>query len=93
VLVFDAANALNSNAVCNGAIRLKQGRPGLFNVYAVYCRSEQVMSKTTAWTPANGPTDPRIDGLFRQLFQVVFSDSPALNLNLGGGDRPFTSRT
>jgi hypothetical protein len=87
VLVFDAANDLNSNAVCNGAIRLKQGRPGVFNLYAVYCRNDQVMSETTAWTPASGPSDPRIDGLFRQLFQVVFSDSPALRPNLGGGER------
>ena len=85
VLVFDPANDLNSSAVCNGAIRLKQGRPGVFNVYAVYCRNDQVMSETTAWTPASGPTDPRIDGLFRQLFQVVFSDLPALRPNLGGG--------
>jgi hypothetical protein len=84
VLVFDAANDLNSNAVCNGSIRLKQGRPGVFNVYDVYCRSDQVMSETTAWTPASGETDPRIDGLFRQLFQVVFSDSPVLKPNLGG---------
>jgi hypothetical protein len=43
------------------------------------------MSETTAWTSATGPTDPRIDGLFRQVFQVVFSDSPALKPNLGGG--------
>src|ERR1700704_6548596 len=69
VLVFDAANDLNSNAVCNGAIRLKQGRPGVFNLYAVYCRNDQVMSETTAWTPASTPADPRIDGLFRELFQ------------------------
>jgi hypothetical protein len=85
VLVFNAANDLNSNAVCNGAIRVKPGRPGLLNLYAVYCRNDQVMSETTAWTLATGPTDPRVDGLFRQLFQVVFSDSPALKPNLGGG--------
>ena len=65
--------------------RVKQGRPGIFNLYAVYCRNDQVMSETTAWTPASGPADPRIDGLFRELFQVVFSDSPALKPNLGGG--------
>jgi hypothetical protein len=85
VLVFNAANDLNSNAVCNGAIRLQQGRPGVFNLYAVYCRNDQVMSETTAWTPASGPADARIGGLFRELFQVVFSDSPALKPNLGGG--------
>jgi hypothetical protein len=85
VLVFNAANDLNSSAVCSGAIRVKQGRPGVFNLYAVYCRNDQVMSETTAWTPASTPADPRIDGLFRELFQVVFSDSPALKPNLGGG--------
>jgi hypothetical protein len=69
---------LNSSAVCNGAIRLKQDRPGMLNLYAVYCRNDQVMSETTAWTPAIGPNDPRVEGPFRQLFQVVFSDSPAL---------------
>jgi hypothetical protein len=61
------------------------GPAGRLQVYAVYCRNGQVMSETTAFTPASGPTDPRIDGLFRQLFQVVFSDSPALRPNLGGG--------
>ena len=66
---------------------MKPGRAGVFNVYAVYCRNDQVMSETTAWTPASGPTDPRIDGLFRQLFQVVFSNSPALRHNLNGGNR------
>lgn len=85
VLVFDAANDLNSSAVCNGETRFKPGRPGLFNLYAVYCRNDQVLSETTAWTPANGPTDPRIGELFRELFMVVFSDSPALKPNLGGG--------
>jgi hypothetical protein len=43
------------------------------------------MPETTASTPATAAADPRIDGLFRELFQVVFSDSPALKPNLGGG--------
>jgi hypothetical protein len=85
VLVFDAANDLGSNAVCNGVTRFKPGRPGVFNLFAVYCRNDQVMSETTAWTPATGPTDPRIGELFRELFQVVFSDSPALKPQTGGG--------
>jgi hypothetical protein len=85
VLIFDAANDLGSNAVCNGVTRFKPGRPGVFNVYAVYCRNDQVMSETTAWTPASGPADPRIGQLFRELFQVVFSDSPALKPQIGGG--------
>jgi hypothetical protein len=45
------------------------------------------MSETTAWTPATGPADPRVVGLFRELLQVVFSDSPALKPQSGGGDR------
>jgi len=88
VLVFNAANDLNSSAVCNGAIRLKQDRPGMLNLYAVYCRNDQVMSETTAWTPATGPADPRIEQLFRELFQVVFSDSQALRPLNGFRGRP-----
>ena len=87
VLVFDSALDLGSDSVCRDVSRFKPSQPGVFYVYAVYCRNDQVMSETTAWTPANGPNDPRVDGLFRQLFQVVFSDSPALKPNLGGGDR------
>src|SRR5882757_10112474 len=44
VLVFDAANDLNSSAVCNGAIRTTEGRPGVFYLYAVYCRNDQALS-------------------------------------------------
>ena len=53
------------------------GRPGLVYVYAVYCRNDQALSETTAWVPATGPTDPRVAQLFRELFQVVFTDSQA----------------
>jgi hypothetical protein len=38
ILVFDAANDLNSNNVCNGVTRFKQpARPGTFSLYAVNC--------------------------------------------------------
>ncbi len=78
VLTFNPAPDYGSNAVCAGAPpRFKPGTPGTFYVFAVYCRNDQVMSETTAWTPASGPADPRIGELFRQLFMVVFSDSPA----------------
>lgn len=88
VLVFDAANDLNSNNVCNGETRFKQPtRPGLFSLYAVYCRNDQVLSETTAWTPVSDPNDPRIGELFRELFQVVFSDSPALRPQQGNDRR------
>jgi len=87
VLVFDPALDLGSDPVCRGVTRFKPGQPGLFYVYAVYCRNDQAMSETTAWTPATGPADPQIQQLFRELFQVVFSDSPALRPQTGGGDR------
>jgi len=88
VLTFDPANDYGSNSVCAGVPpRFKPGRPGMFYVFAVYCRNDQVLSETTAWTAANGPNDPRIAELFRQLFQVVWSDSPALRPQVGGSDR------
>ena len=75
VLVFDPANNLDAYAVCAGTdMRFRQGRPGTFYVYAIYCRNEQALSYTTAWTAATGPTDPRIEQLFRELFMVVFPD-------------------
>ena len=75
VLIFDPANNLNADPVCAGQDpRFRQGRPGLFYVYAIYCRNDLALSFTTAWTPATGPTDPRIEQLFRELFMVVFSD-------------------
>jgi hypothetical protein len=75
VLVFDPANNLNSDPVCaGGEIRFRPTKPGRFYVYAIYCRNDQTMSQTTAWTDAAGPTDPRIERLFRELFPVVFSE-------------------
>ena len=87
VLVFDSALDLGSDSVCRGVTRFRQGQPGLFYLYAVYCRNDQPMSETTAWTPAAGPDDPRIQQLFRELFQVVFSDSAALRPLTGRGGR------
>ena len=75
VLVFDPANNLNSGPVCAGEPpRFRPGTPGRFYVYAIYCRNDQAMSQTTAWTDATGPTDPRIERLFRELFPVIFSE-------------------
>lgn len=88
VLTFDPANDYGSNSVCAGVPpRFKPGRPGIFYVFAVYCRNDQVLSETTAYTAATGPTDPRVGELFRELFQVVWSDSPALRPQQGGTDR------
>lgn len=88
VLTFDPANDYGSNSVCAGIPpRFKPGRPGVFYVFAVYCRNDQVLSETTAWVGASGPNDPAIAELFRQLFQVIWSDSPALRPQVGGSDR------
>lgn len=87
VLVFDPASDLGSSAVCSGVRRLQAGQPGLLNVYAVYCRNDQVMSETTGRTPATGMNDPRVTALFRELLLVVFSDSPALRPQTGGDRR------
>lgn len=78
VLVFDYANDLRADAVCEGTRRTGPGKPGLFRVFAIYCRNELALSQTTAWTPANGPNDPRIEQLFRELFMVIFNDSMSL---------------
>ncbi|WP_421998775.1 hypothetical protein [Reyranella sp.] len=87
-LIFDPALDYGSNQVCAGAPpRFRQGKPGVFYAFAVYCRNDQVLSETTAWTSASGPNDPRIGELFRELFQVIWSDSPALRPQLGGSDR------
>jgi hypothetical protein len=75
VLVFDPANNLNADPVCAGEPpRFQPGKPGRFYVYAIYCRNDRAMSFTTAWTQATGPSDPRIEQLFRQLFMVIFTD-------------------
>lgn len=87
VLVSNAANDLNGDSVCRGTTRLKPGRPGVVNLFAVYCRNDMAMSMTTATTPAATPADPNVSKLFRELFMVVFSDSPALKPNAGGIDR------
>lgn len=87
VLVSNAANDLNGDSVCKGTTRFQPGRAGVLNLFAVYCRNDMVMSMTTAWTPASSPSDPNVSLLFRELFEVVFSDSPALRPGIGGGSR------
>lgn len=87
MLVFDAANNLDSKEVCGGVTRFKPGQPGVLNVYAVYCRNDKALSETTAWTPASGSNDPRVGQLFKELFQVVFNDSQSLRPSVGDGNR------
>jgi hypothetical protein len=87
VLVFDPANDLGASRACNGPPRFKPGTPGRVYVYAVYCRNDLPMSQTTGWTDASGPDDPRVGQLFKDLFNVVFSDSPSLYMK--GGRNTF----
>jgi len=84
-LVFNAANDLGSNRVCEGVSRFKPGTPGQLNVFGVYCRNNQPMSETTAWTAATGPDDPRVSNMFKDLFFTLFSDSQMLVPNNDGG--------
>lgn len=86
VLVFNYANDLGADSVCQGVKRFKPPQQGVFSLFAVYCRNDQFMSQTTAWTAATGPDDPRIGELFRQLFPVLFSDSPMTRPHIGGPD-------
>lgn len=75
VLIFYPALDLNADPVCAGTPpRFRPGSPGRFYVYAIYCRNDRALSYTTAWTDATGPTDPRIERLFRELFPVIFSE-------------------
>jgi hypothetical protein len=75
-LVFDAANDLGAQRVCNHQFLHKPPTLGTINVFAVYCRSDQVMSQTTAWTQAFTPEDPRVGQMFGELFLVLFTDLP-----------------
>lgn len=75
VLVFDAANDLGADRVCNGVTRFRPHRSGQIDVFAVYCRNDMPMSQAIGRTAASGPEDKEVARLFVQLFQVVFSDA------------------
>src|SRR5260370_30686801 len=75
VLVFDPANNLNAAPVCAGTdLRFRQGKPGVFYVYAIYCRNDQALSFTTARTAPARPTHARIERRLPQRFMRVFRD-------------------
>jgi hypothetical protein len=76
VLVFDAANDLSAAPVCADQIRHKAHTPGLFDLFAVYCRNDLALSQATARTLAATPEDPRVRALLSQLFLVLFSPFP-----------------
>ena len=79
-LIADSANDLEAYGVCaTGNIRFRPGTPGRMYLFAIHCRNEIALSQTTAWTNATGPNDPAVQQLFRELFTVIFNNSPALS--------------
>lgn len=86
VLVFDPANDLGADPVCQGVSRHKPGTPGRVYVFAVYCRNDQAMSQVTGWTSAAAPDDRSMNDLYRQLFSILFDRSPGI---MPRSDGPF----
>jgi hypothetical protein len=79
-LIADSANDLEAYGVCAyDKVRHKPATPGRMYLFAIYCRNEIALSQTTAWTNASGPNDPAVGQLFRELFAVIFNNSPALS--------------
>ena len=88
VLMFDPANDMGAYSVCAGdKPRFKPATPGRLYMQAIYCRNDLALSQTTVWSDAAGPDDPRVGQLFRELFQVVFSDAMGLRPQAGGSMR------
>jgi hypothetical protein len=84
VLIFNPALDLAAAQVCAGQRRLAPTPPpGRLYLFAIYCRNDQYMSQTTAWTDATGPDDPRVAQMFAVLFQVLFTDQPVQRWNRG----------
>ena len=87
VVIFDPANDLSGDAVCNGAVRQKPATAGRVYLSGVYCRNDLALSQTTGWATAGSPDDPQVRELFSQLLRTLFDDSPARVPQLGGGTR------
>jgi len=83
VLIFNPALDLSAAQVCAGERRPGPGQPGRLYLFAVYCRNDQYMSQTTAWTAATRPDDPQVGQMFAVLFQVLFTDQPVRRWNRG----------
>jgi hypothetical protein len=76
VLLFDVENSLTAQRVCSGQTGHKPGTPGQVNVFAVYCRNDQMMSQALATAHGNAPEDAEVSRMFHDLFLVVFTDQP-----------------
>ncbi|WIM13853.1 hypothetical protein [Enhydrobacter sp.] len=78
MLVFNPANDLSGDAVCNGERRFKPGTSGHVYVFGVYCRNDIALSQVTGWTDATTPDAPAMGDLMKELFSVLFDRSPGL---------------
>jgi hypothetical protein len=78
VLVFDPANDLTATRVCSNQIAHKPGLAGHVDLFAVYCRNDQMMSQAVASAVGSAPEDPEIGRMFRHLFLVLFTDQPLM---------------
>lgn len=73
VLVFDPATDLGAASVCAGRIRLLPKPSGLFDLFAVYCRNDEVLAQTMTKTPAASPEDPRVAAALKAVFLELFN--------------------
>jgi hypothetical protein len=85
LLVFDPANNLGPAAICGGAKRFKPGTPGRVYVFAVYCRDDLALSGVSGWARSTTPDDMGMNGLAKDLFNVVFDRSPSPDRQRGSG--------
>jgi hypothetical protein len=78
VLIFIRPGISGLRVCATGQTRVVPPNPGRVYLFGIYCRNELALSQTTGWTDASGPDDPRMGDLFKDMFGVLFSDSPAL---------------
>jgi hypothetical protein len=85
ILTFNAVNDIGGDAVCRGKARSTDvGTPGQVKMYAVYCRNDQAMSQVIAWASAERPDAPEMQGLYTELFTVLFPRGQGQHPQNGG---------
>ena len=84
ILVFNPANDVGADSVCRGRAKTTEGAPGQVKLFAEYCRNDQFMSQTTAWTSASQPDEPEMRALYTQLFTQLFPRGQGQNPQNGG---------
>jgi len=87
MLVFNPANDLGADPVCQGVKRFKPAVPGKLYVFGVYCRNDMAMSQATARADTVSPEDPAMGSAMKELMEVVFNSSPVLRQPRGSRRR------